>query len=52
VSDGWRLICTVTVRPVFRVVGTVLLLRVAVTEPDSCGRSGENASRTRARAAA
>ncbi len=53
VSAGWRLICTAATRPIVNVVGMVLvLLRVAVTEPASCGRSGANASRTRARAAA
>ena len=49
---GWRLTVT-TVRPrVVDVGSTLLLLRAAETEPDSCGSSGENASRTRARAAA
>ena len=52
VSAGWRLTVT-TVRPrVVDVGSTLLLLRAAETEPDSCGSSGENASRTRARAAA
>ena len=53
VSAGWRLTATVTVRPVVvDVEGTVLLLLVADAEPESWGRSGANASRTRARAAA
>ena len=52
VSAGWRLIETVTVRPVAKVVGPVLLLRIADAVPDSCGKSGESASRTLARAAA
>src|SRR2546422_1728361 len=50
VSAGWRLIDTATVRRVVvEVDSTVLLLRVADAVPESCGRSGASASRTRAR---
>jgi hypothetical protein len=54
VSAGWRSTRTGEVRPPADVVVGMMMpwLRVALTEPVSCGKSGANASRTRARAAA